>query len=155
MATFYDYIDPFHATGIFLYPLKTSENLWFSDVIRGAWKDTCDMKWIRLLSINPFRTHVSISSVIRQRGESQNGGNKKTKCFFLKKTFRIHWYAYGIRNIRFLWKFRVLCFLVNSILRLAFLPYYRRFILFFKMHKGLKLIRTQTLLSRLSNFKAK
>ena len=22
--------NPFHATGLFLYPLKTSENLWFS-----------------------------------------------------------------------------------------------------------------------------
>ena len=28
-------INPFHATGIFLYPLKKSENLWFSDVFRG------------------------------------------------------------------------------------------------------------------------
>ena len=25
----------FHATGLFRYPLKTSENLWFSDVFRG------------------------------------------------------------------------------------------------------------------------
>ena len=24
--------NPFYATGLFLYPLKTSENLWFSDV---------------------------------------------------------------------------------------------------------------------------
>ena len=28
-------IYPFHATGLFLYPLKTSENLWLSDVFRG------------------------------------------------------------------------------------------------------------------------
>ena len=27
-------INPFHATGLFLCPLKTSENLWFSDVFR-------------------------------------------------------------------------------------------------------------------------
>ena len=39
-------INPFHATGLFLYPLKTSENLWFSDVIRGI-KDTSDMKWVK------------------------------------------------------------------------------------------------------------
>ena len=26
--------NPFHATGLFLYPLKTSENPWFSDVFR-------------------------------------------------------------------------------------------------------------------------
>ena len=28
------YINPFPATGLLLYPLKTSENLWFSDVFR-------------------------------------------------------------------------------------------------------------------------
>ena len=28
-------INPFHATGLFLYPLKTSGNRWFSDVFRG------------------------------------------------------------------------------------------------------------------------
>ena len=29
------FINPFHQTGLFLYPLKTSENLWFSVVFRG------------------------------------------------------------------------------------------------------------------------
>ena len=28
-------INPFHETGLFLYPLKTQENQWFSDVSRG------------------------------------------------------------------------------------------------------------------------
>ena len=28
-------INPFYATGLFLYPRKTSENLWFSDVFKG------------------------------------------------------------------------------------------------------------------------
>ena len=28
-------INTFHATGVFLYSLKTLENLWFSDVFRG------------------------------------------------------------------------------------------------------------------------
>ena len=28
-------VDPFNATGFFLYPLKTSENLWYSNVYRG------------------------------------------------------------------------------------------------------------------------
>ena len=28
-------INAFHATGFFLYPLKTPENLMFSDVFRG------------------------------------------------------------------------------------------------------------------------
>ena len=29
------YVKPFHATGLFRYPLKTSESLWFSDAFRG------------------------------------------------------------------------------------------------------------------------
>ena len=31
-------VNPFHATGLFLYPLKTSTNLWFSDTFRGYGK---------------------------------------------------------------------------------------------------------------------
>ena len=27
-------LNPFYATGLFLYPLKKTENLWFSDVLR-------------------------------------------------------------------------------------------------------------------------
>ena len=27
-------INPFHAIGLFRYPLKISENLWFSDLLR-------------------------------------------------------------------------------------------------------------------------
>ena len=30
-----DYVNPFHATVLFRYPLKASENLWFSDVFKG------------------------------------------------------------------------------------------------------------------------
>ena len=33
-------INPFHATGFFLYPLKTSENQRFSNVFRGYRKRT-------------------------------------------------------------------------------------------------------------------
>ena len=29
-------INPFHATGIFPYSLKTSENLWFYDAFKGV-----------------------------------------------------------------------------------------------------------------------
>ena len=28
-------VNPFHTTGLFRCPLKTSENLWFSDVFKG------------------------------------------------------------------------------------------------------------------------
>ena len=31
-------LNPFHATDLFLYPLKTLENLWFYDVFRGCRK---------------------------------------------------------------------------------------------------------------------
>ena len=46
------------------------------------------------------------SSVIRQKGESQNGCFKKTKHakFFEKRTFLASWYArayQGVRNVRF------------------------------------------------------
>ena len=32
------FLKPFHTTDLFWYPLKTSENLWFSDVFRGYQK---------------------------------------------------------------------------------------------------------------------
>ena len=34
---FFTYLvfNPFHATGLFLYPLEKSEKFWFSDVFRG------------------------------------------------------------------------------------------------------------------------
>ena len=34
-----EFINPYYATGLFPYPLKTSENLWFSDVFRGIGRD--------------------------------------------------------------------------------------------------------------------
>ena len=62
------------------------------------------------------------SSVIRQKGESQNGCYKKTKHakFSEKQTFLTPWYA----HVSVL--FGVLCFLVTPILKFALLPYYRR-----------------------------
>ena len=76
-----------------------------------------------------------ISSVLRQNGKSQNRGNKETKhAKFSEKTnisyplIRSRTCAYyGIRNFRFFRKFYVLCFLVTSVLRFAFFPYYRRY----------------------------
>ena len=38
-----DVFNLFHASGLFWYPLKTSENLWFSDVFRG-YQETIGMK---------------------------------------------------------------------------------------------------------------
>ena len=63
------------------------------------------------------------SSAIRQKGESQNGGSKKTKhTKFSEKTnisyplIRKRTSAYqGVRNVRFLGKFSVLSFLVTPL----------------------------------------
>ena len=38
------YFNPFHATGLFRYPLKAAENLWFSVAFRGYQK-TSGIKW--------------------------------------------------------------------------------------------------------------
>ena len=39
--------NPFHATDLFQYPLKTSENQRFSDVFQGVLKETSGMKWVK------------------------------------------------------------------------------------------------------------
>ena len=81
-------------------------------------------------------TKGHIPSVIRQKGESQNGGNKKKKQStpnFPKKqlfpTPDMHTFVCVSRGKKcsFFGKFGVLCFLVTSVLKFAFLPYYRRY----------------------------
>ena len=47
-------LNPFHATGHFLYPLKISENQRFSDIFRGAQKETREMEVVKE-STNPFQ----------------------------------------------------------------------------------------------------
>ena len=37
--------NPFHSTGLFLYPMKTSEKQTFSNAFRGVQKETSDVKW--------------------------------------------------------------------------------------------------------------
>ena len=73
--------------------------------------------------------------VIRQTGECQNGGNKKTKHakFFEKRTFltpNTHTYVCvsGGKKIPYFGKLNVLCFLITSVLRFAISPYYSRFL---------------------------
>ena len=44
--------DPFHATDLFWYPLKASENLWFSDVFMGYQKRS--VVWNGLMAILCF-----------------------------------------------------------------------------------------------------
>ena len=61
----------------------------------------------------------SFSSVIRQKGESQNGGNKETKhAKFSDKPTDWHTYIWvsGGKKCSFLGKFGALCFPVTSVL---------------------------------------
>ena len=37
--------NPFHATSLFLYALKISENLSFYDVFKGLWIEISGMRW--------------------------------------------------------------------------------------------------------------
>ena len=77
------------------------------------------LKWIPDL-ISPVSFFQQSSSVIRQKGESQNWCFKKTKHakFPQKRTF--------LNKCLFFRKFSVLCSLETPVLRLVFLSYYRR-----------------------------
>ena len=74
-----------------------------------------------------FRIHHS-TSVIRQKGESQNGCFKKTKHSTFSEKTNIS-YASGSKKCSFSGKFDLLCFLETPVLIFALLPYYRRVIL--------------------------
>ena len=50
------WLTPFHATGFFLYPLKSSENLWFSDVFRGCRKRP--MEW------NGIKSYLNFTKLV-------------------------------------------------------------------------------------------
>ena len=78
--------------------------------------------------------HSKISSVIRQKGESQNGCFKKAKQAKIseKQTFLPpDTYTYvcvsGGKKCLFFGNFGVLCFLETPVLRFALLPYYWQF----------------------------
>ena len=77
---------------------------------------------------------INNSSVMRKKGESQNGCFKKTKHakFSEKRKFVTPWYAHLCVRIRgkcsFFGKFGVLCLLETPVLRFALLPYYLRVI---------------------------
>ena len=62
-------------------------------------------------------------TIIRQKGESQNGCFKKNKA---RQIFRKTNISYPLIRTH-TWESGVLCFLVTPILRFALLPYYRRY----------------------------
>ena len=52
-----DDVNPFHSASHFLYPLKTSENLWFSNVFRGYRKRP--VAWFGLMMIKSNRASLN------------------------------------------------------------------------------------------------
>ena len=74
----------------------------------------------------------SVSSVIRQKGESQNGCFKKAKHTSEKHFLPLNTHTClcvsGGKKCLFFGNFGVLCFLEILVLRLALLPYFPRFI---------------------------
>ena len=48
------FVNPFHVTGVILYPLKTSENLWFSDIFRGYRKRPVAWNGLTQIRLLPF-----------------------------------------------------------------------------------------------------
>ena len=72
--------------------------------------------------------------VVKQKGESQNGGNNKTKhakfsekwIFLPPDTHTMYMCVSGGKECSFFGKFGVLCF-VTYISKFIFLPYYQRF----------------------------
>ena len=40
-------VNPFRATGVFLYSLKTWQYLWFPGIFQEVWKETTSMQWVK------------------------------------------------------------------------------------------------------------
>ena len=90
----------------------------------------------RYLVFVSFYCYYMMASVIRQKPESQNGGNKKAKHvkFSEKRTSLTPWYLHVRILGKECWLFRrfgVLSFLVTVVLRFTLLPYHRRWCNFF------------------------
>ena len=103
--------------------MVTTNQLFFKEKI--SWLQHLTLKY--LCKLFRFFFQIYNLSALRWKGESQNGGNKKTKHaklsektnnFFPSNT---HVCVSGDKKCSFFRKFCVLCFLV---LRFALLPYY-------------------------------
>ena len=94
-----------------LYFYQRNWTVWYSPVL-----DHCS-------HANSFAKYFAqnYSLIIRQKGERQNGGYKKTKHSHVRVNIRgkeMFFFFFG--------KFDVLCFVVTTIFRIILLPYYRR-----------------------------
>ena len=75
-----------------------------------------------------FEQGFLTSSVIRQKGESQNGYFKKTKVPQIFRKTNILFFISSGKKCLFFRKFGVPCFLETPVLRFALLPHYRRLV---------------------------
>ena len=99
---------------------------------------------------------LKISSVIRQKGESQKGVSRKQSTpnfpkneHFLSPDTHTYMCVSGSKKCLFFGKFGMLCFLETPALRLTLLPYYQRSVVFSEIRKpwmtlyGLKIRKIQ------------
>ena len=71
------YIKTFHTTGLFLYPLRTSENLWYLIISEGI-EETSGMTWVMDNIFRPRLTHL-----FPMHPFSTPSKHQKTLWFFL------------------------------------------------------------------------
>ena len=79
-------INSFYTTGLYLYPLKTSENLWFSDVFRRYRKRPVGFKWVNLLVCNP-NSHMGRLLNTRVSNMGRNKEKIESAVFLREKMY--------------------------------------------------------------------
>ena len=81
-----------YATDLFRYPLKISENIWFSDVFRGYWK--IPVAWNELKYFVPVMSDSSMkTSTLKNNSENmvtlfKNASLSNLSRIFLKSGFK-------------------------------------------------------------------
>ena len=92
------HFNPFHANDLFWYSLKTSENLWFSDVFRGHQKRSVAWNGLNILNYN-WNTCSSNENLFQYRATRStiktNGSLRK--CNIL--TSHLRYYPCSISDI--------------------------------------------------------
>ena len=83
------FINSFISSGIFLYPLKTSETLLSSDVFKGVYKYTIGKKWIKVMpadsNVNSwFEWFLRFSDSL----SVQSLATKKLYLFFIVSSYK-------------------------------------------------------------------
>ena len=106
-----------------------------TDISKTAWITTWTNRYFYVVvSIKKYQDHEEfISSVITQKGKSQNGGFKKESTPNFPKSEHLlppdtHTYVFlsGDKKCSLFGKFGVLCFLETHILWFVFLAYHRQ-----------------------------